>query len=136
MRSNHEPLDLVQQLGTLLRLETRRSTYTRDLADAVGDHSQRRILIEALALYQVRKLHRTQLGQLLVEVHMVDQVVDPIFYRQIRIHIGRGSQLFTSVVFSVSLAALSRLGQGVGQFTCQRRANPPIPFTNWRRRTM
>ena len=81
----------------------------RYLADAMGDHGQRRLLIEALALYQARELNRPQLRQLLVELHAVDQVVHAVLYGQVRIRVCGGGH---------------------------RRAKPPIPFTNWRRRPM
>ncbi len=74
-----------------------------------------------------RKLHSPQLRHLLIELHTVDQVVYPILYRETRIQIVDGSQLFTSVVSSGSLARLSRLGEKRPSFESpERETSDPL----------
>ena len=85
---DHKPLDLVEQLGALQRLEASGSSYPRDLADAVRDHCKRCVLVQALVLDQIWETDRSQLRQLLVDVHAIDQVVDPVLNRRSGVRYG------------------------------------------------
>ena len=122
---DHEPLDLVDKLGALRRLQARGGAYAGHLTDPVRDHLEGGRFVEAVPFHQVREPHRPQLGQFLVEVHPVDQVRGPVLdgRRGIGIDWCGGHQ----VTWAFNSVLLAGLYGGKGLLTAERSHQSPSP---------
>ena len=118
---------------------------TRDashLPDTVRYHLPRQISAEPLWVEEGCRPRATELGCLLLEGHPQQQVADALVNTTFRVTIELSHHhclFFIRVAGSVfirvagSVSSLPRICQVPHG---QRRAKPPIPLTNWRRRPM
>jgi hypothetical protein len=87
---HEEALDLVGQRGDDGHREARRPGHARDLADARAQALLRLAVLEAIAVEHLEDPDGAELGELLLERHAAQEVVDAIGDRERRIEVGRG----------------------------------------------
>ena len=75
-------LYLVHQRGALRRTQTGRRADAGHVADAVGEMSGRSTLVETRRRHEVGDPHATELGNLLGQRHLAQQVLDTIYDRR------------------------------------------------------
>ena len=87
---HEEALDLVGQRGDDGHLEARGAGHARDLPDARSEALVGLAGLDAGAVEDLEDPDRAELGELLLERHAAQEVVDAIGDRERRIEVGRG----------------------------------------------
>src|SRR5258708_5968629 len=88
-------LNSVHERGTLLWMQASRGTDSRDLPDAVRHHPGDYVGVEGTRAHESRAPEADELGQLLVQGHEGEQVLDPVINGGIRVTVERGGHVCT-----------------------------------------